>query len=247
MSSKKKKEDDSQQSNAESKESSNSPTVKAVIGWIVKTMLGGLVFILPIVVMLGIVQYVYSLLNNLIVDPLGKLLLSAVAEDKFIEFWAPLITIVGVLVFLFLMGLLFRTRLRTLMDWLLSSIPGVATIYTAIRDTAEALRGPPGLANVDTVVLVPFPHEGMRMAGYLMSKSKQASGRTLACVYIPLVLFPPSGYTAVLPEEDIVYTDWPTKDVWKLLLSGGLTLPPEIPFDSDEGSKKGTPAVDQSA
>ena len=217
-------------------------------GWLVRTILGGIVLVLPFAVMFALVHYAYSLLNNYLVNPLAKLLLPKGFEDWFIYYWGPLVSVIGVLVFLFLMGLLFRTRFRNFVDWAFGSVPGVRTIYSALSDTAKALTGPPGLANVDTVVLVPFPQEHTRMAGYLMTKSEQPDGRTLVAVYVPLVLFPPSGYTIIVPEEKIVYTDWPTKDVWKLLLSGGLTLPKEIPFEPAEGSVRnettsGEPAV----
>lgn len=211
---------------------------KGVLAWVIHTILGGIVLVLPFAVMIGLVHYVYSLLNTYLVDPLLKLVLPKGLEDWYVAYWGPWASLFGVLVFLFFMGLLFRTRFRNFVDWALGNVPGVRTLYSAVSDTAKALTGPPGLANVDTVVLVPFPQSEMRMAGYLMTKSEQPNGRSLVAVYVPLVLFPPSGYTIVVPEEKIVYTDWPTKDVWKMLLSGGLTLPGEIPFEPDEGSNR---------
>lgn len=211
---------------------------KGVLAWIIRTIMGGIVLVLPFAVMIGLVHYVYSLLNSYLVDPLLKLMLPEEMEDWYVAYWGPWASLLGVLVFLFFMGLLFRTRFRNLVDWSLGNVPGVRTLYSAVSDTAKALAGVPGLANVDTVVLVPFPHSDMRMAGYLMTKSKQPNGRSLVAVYVPLVLFPPSGYTVVLPEDQVVYTDWPTKDVWKMLLSGGLTLPSEIPFEPEEGSTR---------
>lgn len=222
---------------------------RGILGWVVRTILGGIALVLPFAVLLAIVHYIFSLMNDYVVTPLAKLLLPKGFEDLFIYYWGPLVSIVAGLVFLFFMGLLFRTRVRNFLDWAFGKVPGVNTIYSAISDTAQALTGPPGLANVDTVVLVPFPQNEMRMAGYLMTKSEQPNGRTLVAVYIPLVLFPPSGYTVIVPEDKIVYTDWPTKDVWKLLLSGGLTIPKNIPFEPEEGTNKnqttsGEPAVD---
>ena len=209
---------------------------KGVLAWVIRTIMGGIVMVLPFAVMIGLVYYVYRVLNNYLVNPLLKLVLPEGLEDWFVYYWGPWASLLGVVIFLFCMGLLFRTRFRNFVDWALGNVPGVRTLYSAISDTAKALTGPPGLANVDTVVLVPFPQSEMRMAGYLMTKSQQPNGRTLVAVYIPLVLFPPSGYTIVMPEEKVVYTDWPTKDVWKMLLSGGLTLPSEIPFEPEEGS-----------
>lgn len=223
------------------------PHNNGIFGWIVRTIFGGIVLVLPFAVMLAIVHYIFSLMNDYVVTPLAKLLLPKGFEDLFIYYWGPFVSIIAGLVFLFFMGLLFRTRVRNFLDWAFGKVPGVNTIYSAISDTAKALTGPPGLANVNTVVLVPFPHNEARMAGYLMTKSKQPNGRTLVAVYVPLVLFPPSGYTLVVPEEKIVYTDWPTKDVWKLLLSGGLTIPANIPFEPEEGINKDQTASGEAA
>ncbi|QDT37984.1 DUF502 domain-containing protein [Stratiformator vulcanicus] len=237
-------------SNDEQPEQQTSKSIgSSGVGWLVRTLMGGAAFILPIVVLLAIFQYIYFLINSYFIDPLLKLVLPKSAEDTALAYWAPLLSIVAAVAFLFLMGLLARLRLQKLMNWFFEKIPGISTLYTAIRDTVHAMTGRPGLADVDTVVLVPFPQPETRMAGYLMTKSKQPDGSSLVAVYVPLVLFPPSGYTLILPEEKIVYTDWPTKDVWKLLMSGGLTLPPTIPYQPEDGTSKtyetsGRPAVD---
>ncbi len=57
-----------------------------------------------------------------------------------------------------------------------------------------------------------------------------ATGKTLACVYVPIALFPPSGYTLMFPSEQVIRTGWEASAPWKLLLSGGLTLPTKVPF-----------------
>jgi len=217
------------------------------VRWVISTVLAGVIFVLPFILLVAIFHYIYTLLNTYLVIPIGQLLVPEGTEDPFQMYGVPALTAIAVLFFLLLMGMLFRTRLRRWVDWGMSRIPGVSTLYSAMQDTAQALVSSPGLRNVDTVVLVPFPQSDVRMAGYLMTRSKQKNGRVLACVYVPLVLFPPSGYTIIVPEDQIVYTDWPTKDVWKLLLSGGLTVPPDIPFDPMEGNISGDETSGQPA
>ena len=217
-------------------------TFSTMVGWVVRTILAGVVLILPFVLILAILNYIYFLLTHYVIGPVAKYVLPAKFEDPFLDYSAPVLSLLIVLSFLFLMGLLFRTRVRLFLDWIMTSIPGVSTLYSAIRDTSRALQGPPGIENVDTVVLVPFPQQNMRMAGYLMAETKDEQDRPLVCVYVPLVLFPPSGYTVILPEEDIVYTQWEAKEVWKLLLSGGLTLPNQMPFSPNAEQKTGSAA-----
>lgn len=216
------------------------------IAWLWRTLLAGTAFVLPIVLMVAIFHYIYLLVDRYLVQPFGQLVVASGYENEFLMYWSPVISLFTVVLVLFVCGLLFRTRLRQWVDWAMGKVPGVATLYNALRDTARALQGPPGLESVDTVVLVPFPHGNARMAGYLMAKMDEAeSGRALACVYVPIVLFPPSGYTIIIPEDEVVYTDWPTKDVWKLLLSGGLTLPGNVPFAAGQGEQNGKPAIQE--
>ena len=87
------------------------------------------------------------------------------------------------------------------------------------------------LDKADKVVLVPFPHTGARATGYLMGESvDEKTGRRLACVYIPIGLFPPSGYTLVFWYDDVTITNWDSAAPWKMIISGGLTLPGTVPF-----------------
>lgn len=215
----------------------------------VRQVLGGVILILPLVITVWIVWQIYVLANQMVVDPLAAVLLPkswlAVSEMQAGDLgrmipWRiyftvyvlkPVVTLSLVLGFLYFMGYVFQTRLRTWMDWFLTKIPGVSVVYSALRDVLLALQGENGLKSVDTVVLVPFPHSSARMAGYLMGNSQDAeSGQEVSCVYVPICLFPPSGYTIMLPRDEVIVTDWEPKETWKLLLSGGLTVPPAVPY-----------------
>ncbi len=144
----------------------------------------------------------------------------------------PPITLLAVMMLLYFLGYAFQTRLSSVIDWVFDHIPGVSVVYRAIRDASLAVQGPDGIKTINTVVLVPFPHPGARATGFLMGESEdKATGKPLVCVYIPLALFPPSGYTLVFPRADVTITRWEATAPWKLLLSGGLTVPKMIPFE----------------
>lgn len=202
---------------------------------IFRRFIGGVIFVLPAVLTIVIIYEVYRMANNWVIDPIARVIIPQGIEN---EYWrmvetyvTPIITLVAVLVFFYLMGYLFQTRIRHFVDWCFSKIPGVSTVYSALSEVLSAARGPHGIKNIDQVVLVPFPHEDARMAGYLMGKTKDRhSQEALACVYIPIALFPPSGYTLLFPEDQVIYTPWEPKETWKLLLSGGLTIPEEVPY-----------------
>lgn len=202
---------------------------------IIRRVFGGLLFLLPALLTLYLFYQIYFILNEWIFDPFARFVLPRGIESPY---WTQLETVIipilslgSMFVLLYACGWLFQTRLEKVIDWVFGRIPGVSTIYQAIDDILTSLRGPDGIRSVDQVVLAPFPHSDARMAGYLMGISEdEASGEKLACVYIPIALVPPSGYTLIFPEKDVIYTDWEPKETWKLLLSGGLTLPDRVPY-----------------
>lgn len=202
---------------------------------IIRRVFGGLLFLLPTLLTLYLFYQIYFILNEWMFDPFARFLLPKGIDSPY---WPqlegvviPILSLGSMFILLYVCGWLFQTRLEKVIDWIFSKIPGVSTIYKAIDDILSALQGPDGIRSVDQVVLAPFPHGEARMAGYLMGTSEdEESGEKLACVYIPIALFPPSGYTLIFPEKDVIYTDWEPKETWKLLLSGGLTLPERVPY-----------------
>jgi uncharacterized membrane protein len=203
----------------------------------------GLLFVLPIVLTSLIFYYIYTVVNDWLIQPVAQLI---VPKESSLPYWSQIqdyvtapIALASVLLLLYFLGYLFQSRVSHWIDWIFSHIPGVSLVYRAIRDASLAMQGPDGLKAIDTVVLVPFPHTGARATGYLMGESEDSqTGRQLVCVYIPIALFPPSGYTLVFPREDVTFTKWEATSPWKLLLSGGLTVPKQVPFDSERGESR---------
>jgi uncharacterized membrane protein len=206
----------------------------------VRRVVFGILFVLPMVLTVFVVYYIYLILNSWIIEPVAQWIIPHKANSKswslFDKFFTPIISLSAILLFFYFLGYAFQTRISRWIDWIFTSIPGVSILYRAVRDASQAMQGPDGLKNIDTVVLVPFPHPGARAAGFLMGESRDpTTGNPLACVYIPIALFPPSGYTLVFPKDEVIITGWDAAAPWKLLLTGGLTLPAEMPFQRPSG------------
>jgi uncharacterized membrane protein len=211
----------------------------------IRRVIFGLLFLLPILITIFVVYQVYTIVNAWIIEPVALLIIPrrlALPYWEVIEdYVTPPITLLAVLLLLYFLGYAFQTRLNHWIDWIFSYIPGVSIVYRAIRDASLAVQGPDGLKAIDTVVLVPFPHAGARAAGYLMGESEdQQTGQSLVCVYIPMALFPPLGYTLVFPRDQVTVTKWEAASPWKLLLSGGLTVPKKLPFTSASPVESGS-------
>jgi len=200
----------------------------------------GVLFAAPILLTLFVVYQIYFHLNLWVIDPVASFIAPLIfpngltnknwtAFDKYVTTPVSLLT---VLLIFYILGYAFQSRLSRWVDWGFSYIPGISVLYRAVRDASQAMQGPDGLKKIDTVVLVPFPHAGAKATGFLMRECQDIStGKPLACVYIPIGLFPPSGYTLIFPREDLIVTGWEATSPWKLLLSGGLTVPEKIPYE----------------
>ena len=156
---------------------------------------------------------------------------------------ASLAAFVLVLSLLFIAGMFFQSRLHRLLDWLLSSVPGVKTIYTAVKNVVESFRTTTqGNDKFKRVVLVKFPHSGMKAPAFVTSEIKDTNNnRKILCVYVPTTPLPTSGYMLLVPEEEVVPLDWDLEETLQAIVSGGISVPPEVRYD-----KISIPVIDTS-
>lgn len=213
----------------------NPPKTTAVRS-IVRRIVFGVLFVLPMLLTIFVVYQIYLILNAWIIEPVASFIVPKGIEDPhwtaIEKYVTPPISLLTVMLLLYFLGYAFQSKLSRWVDWFFGYIPGVSMLYRAIRDASQAMQGPDGLKTIDTVVLVPFPHAGARATGFLMGESQDLhTGMPLVCVYVPIALFPPSGYTLLFPRDEVVKTGWEASAPWKLLLSGGLTIPSRVPFE----------------
>ncbi len=206
---------------------------------ILRRIVFGILFAFPILLTVFVVYQIYLILNSWLIEPVASWIVPRIVPkgiddpywDAVEKYVIPPISLLTVLMIFYILGYAFQSRLSRWVDWGFSYIPGISVLYRAIRDASQAMQGPDGLKKIDTVVLVPFPHPGARATGFLMGECQDiTSGLPLACVYVPIGLFPPSGYTLIFPREVVINTGWEATSPWKLLLSGGLTVPSKVPF-----------------
>jgi len=90
------------------------------------------------------------------------------------------------------MGLIVRTWLYRTLDWFLLHVPIVATIYRAVRNVVDSLGSQlRGGAEFKRVVLVEFPHPGIRSLGLVTNALQdETTGRTILTVCVLTGLMP---------------------------------------------------------
>lgn len=120
-------------------------------------------------------------------------------------------------------------RILSLLDNLMHRIPVVQTVYGAVSKLIGVLKSKPD--KVQRVVLIAFPHPGMRTIGFVTKVMEDTStGQSLAAVYVPTTPNPTSGYMEIVPLEDLISTDWSMDEAMTFILSAGAVAPDRISY-----------------
>lgn len=115
-------------------------------------------------------------------------------------------------------------RLIGYFERLIERIPFVQKIYSATKKLVTVLQQKPDGSS--RVVLIEFPHAGMRAIGLVMKVMKDATtGEELAAVYVPTTPNPTSGYLEIVPVKDTIPTSMTMDQAMTMIISGGAISP----------------------
>jgi uncharacterized membrane protein len=115
-------------------------------------------------------------------------------------------------------------RLIQLFEMIITRIPLVETIYSAAKKVVDALRRNP--EGHQRVVLIEFPHPGMKALGFVMSVFTDArTGEDLAAVFVPSSPNPTTGYLEIVPLAKLIPTNMSSEQAMSMILSGGAVAP----------------------
>jgi uncharacterized membrane protein len=118
-------------------------------------------------------------------------------------------------------------KLIAAFEGLLARIPVVETVYSASKKLVNVLQQTPG--GGARVVLVDFPHPGIKAIGLVMRNFTDSStGEELAAVFVPTTPNPTSGYLSILPVRRLVPTSMTMDQAMTMIVSGGTVAPEEF-------------------
>ena len=128
----------------------------------------------------------------------------------------------------------FGQKLLEGFEALIGRIPLAQQIYGGAKKLLDMLQNQGG-GSAQRVVLIAFPHPGVKTIGLVMRTFKDASdGRELAAVFVPTTPNPTGGYLEIVPMADLVPTDWSVDQAMAFVLSGGAVAPERIAFERKE-------------
>ena len=211
--------------------------VRAVSQLVRSRILSGLIAALPIALTFFIVQWLYVTLTTVVLTPaieavryvLGNHVMS---QTFWYTYFAPVLAVLLVLTLLYLLGVFVQLRLMRAVDWVLMHVPVVSTIFKAVNNVFQSLgQQLQGNSGSQRVVLVEFPHPGMRSLAFVTNTLHDATtDRTILCVCVLTGVMPPAGFTLFVPEDQVTDIDWTMNQTLQAILSGGITTPATIHY-----------------
>jgi len=162
-------------------------------------------------------------------------LADSLTDSRFQSLLAALVS----LVLLYLLGWaasrVIGRRILDAFDALVQRIPLVAAIYGGTKRFLSVVKEKP--ADVQRVVLIPFPTPEMRAVGFVTRVlDDEASGRKIAAVYVPTSPNPTSGYIELVPLDHCTPTDWSMDEAMSFVITGGATAPASVRFRAPAGA-----------
>lgn len=183
--------------------------------------LEGLLVVVPIVIAIWVLVWIFSAIDGLLQPPIRAILGRRL----------PGVGLAVGLILIYLVGLIadnvLGRRLILFGEALLARVPVFRYVYTGVREFLKRFSAS-GRGQFAQVVLVEFPRAGMRAIGFVTNETVSESGEKLFTVFIPTAPNPTSGFLEIVKEQDIVRTNIPVEEAFKIVVSGGAMLSPEI-------------------
>ncbi len=201
----------------------------------------GLILITPIVVTVLVGNWIFHFITDV-----AFLFFPKGLRESHPMIFSRVTALVAVLFLLFVIGLLARNyvgrKLYQFGDAILRRVPVLNKIYLSVRQISEALLAQRQQLFKE-VVLVQFPHTGMRALGFTTASVPESFAaqfgefgkQPLLAVFIPTAPNPTSGFVVYVPQNAVTVLGVSVAEAMKLVVSGGAVFPG--PASADDRSE----------
>ena len=209
-------------------------------------VIAGVFVVLPVFITFAVIRWLYDTLYVYALGPIADLLrwryfqedtakaINGAMNDTsgyYLDAFVSVLAVISLLGILFIAGMFAKSRLLQVFNWVLLKVPGIKTIYAAVSNVFNAVSGTTGVRNFKRVVLVEFPHPGMKAPAFVTNECVDvATNKTILCVYVPTTPVPTSGYMLMVPEDKVVPLNWELEETLQAIVSGGLTVPDNVSY-----------------
>jgi len=190
--------------------------------------ISGLIFIIPLVISILFIRFLYIKLDNLILEPWIKHLIKILPYPYFIPIVKILIFIFLILV-ISLLGFItkniFARKILLSLENFLFRLPLFGKIYKGTKEISDALLLEKKGA-FRKVVLVEFPKPGSYALGFITSEVREDIKKNVkeevVSVFLPTTPNPTSGFTLFIPVDKLIPLDISVEEGIKLVISFGI-------------------------
>ncbi len=194
-------------------------------GWrkIQRQFLTGLFILVPAWGTVLILHTLFSALDQLLGKVFGDVVTTNIPGIGIVSLVA-LIVLAGVLATHLRLG---QRLLQGTEEWF-QRVPVVRSVYLTIKSMTDLFQFRSRF-NRSTVVVFPFPRDGLWALGFVMGLAPRVIQVTpstpLMMVFVPTAIHPFTGYLAFIPEGNIVPINLPPEEAMKMEFSAGLYHP----------------------
>ena len=185
------------------------------------TIVGGLVILIPVIITYVVLRWLFDAVDGLLQPAAVR------AFDREVPGFGVLVLVLIIYVAGLVGGNFLGRRIIGLGITTTLRIPIVGTVYSSAKQLIDALSGT-GYSSFKEVVMIEYPRKDAWMIGFLTGRTLDNAGKPMNIIYIPTAPTPNSGWVAIVPEVDVVYTDLSVATAMRLVLSGGIIAPPTI-------------------
>ncbi len=193
------------------------------MGNLKKFFIAGILTILPVAATIYVLNWLFHIADGFSGD------LVALITGNRIKGLGLLVTLLIVLIVGF-----FTTNVlgRTLISWadrVINRMPVAGVVYRTVKQILDAFGGE-NKGSFKEVVLIEYPRKGIYALAFVTGASEgEIEAKTkqrLINLFVPTTPNPTSGFLLLLPEEDLTYLEMPVEDGIKMIISGGVLVPP---------------------
>ncbi len=136
------------------------------------------------------------------------------------------ITIVSV----YIVGLIVRTTygrpfIRAV-EMVILRVPLIKSIYNPTKQIMDSLSTAGKAPH--RVVIIPWPSKETHTIGFLTAEVTDGEGKIFCNVLVPTTPTPQSGLLAIVPKEDVIFTDLTLDEGLRLVISSGVISPKDL-------------------
>ncbi len=196
-----------------------------VFGRIRRRTLSGVLVLVPLFVTLVVLRAIFSFTAGILLPIIEP------AVNEWPGFVRSALSVGILLIFVYVLGEVaahvLGRRVLSAVDAVLVRVPVIRVIYRASQQVVSAFGASEGPA-FKSVVLVEFPHPGMKSVGFVTSVLKGPGESSSQAVFVPTSPNPTSGFLQIMPAEMVTPTDLSVEEAFQMLMSMGALTPTRL-------------------